>query len=88
MYSMWEVHQLVTERQAILLHETQRVSLRRLFEEVPIQEREALIDAVLLSEAEAQYQPAAISQHDANRWSGGNRWAWLAALLERCHVYP
>jgi hypothetical protein len=83
-YSMWEVHQLVTERRDSLLYDTQRVSLRRLLEEVPVQEREAWIDAVVVSEADTSCQLPEVSEHDGDR-RAGNRWAWLAALLGHWH---
>jgi hypothetical protein len=80
---MWEVHQLVTERHDSLLHDTQRMSLRRLFEEVPVQEREAWIDAVIVSERDQLLQLQGTPGQDRNGRTIRSCWGWLAALLGR-----
>jgi hypothetical protein len=85
MYSMWEVHHLVAERHTTLLHD-RRESLRCQLKEMPSQDREAWIDAVLLDERDTRCQLQAVSMQDRDRRAARNRWGWLAALFGHRHV--
>jgi hypothetical protein len=81
MYSMWEVHQLVTERHTSLLRDTQRESVLRQFQAAPSQEREAWTDAVMRSERDNLCQLQATPAQDRNWRTVGGSWGWLAGLL-------
>jgi hypothetical protein len=83
MYSMWEVHQLVTERQSSLMRDAKRESLLRQFQAAPCQEREAWTDAVLLSERDRLCQSQETPGQGRNRRTIRSCWGWLAALLGR-----
>jgi hypothetical protein len=71
MYSMWEVHQLVTERHTSLLHDTKRERLLRQLQAVPGQDNNVRMDVAMLSESDTPRQLQAAR----------NRWGWLAGVL-------
>jgi hypothetical protein len=83
MYSMWEVHQLVTERQNSLVRDTRRESLLRQFQAAPSQEREVWTDAVQLGERDQLPQLQGTPGQYRNGRTIRSCWEWLAALLGR-----
>jgi hypothetical protein len=80
-YSMWEVHQLVTERRSSLVRDAKRESLLRQFQAVPRQERGAWTDAVQLGEPDQLSRLEGMPGQDRNGRTIRSGWGWLAALL-------